>query len=710
MRLNIQTKLAGALLALGLPTVLAMGLLGYLNTQSTIRTLVRQQLGAANASKAAHLRQTMAGIRENVVAVSQDPTIGEALRKFAAASQGQADAENTAKLWDYFRDNYPADDGSPVPEPADTPYARRLQELYIAQNPYPLDRHDELVAPVGDDSPYTRTHRQFHPILKRFRDANGIHNIMLVDATSRRVVYAVLKHADFQAPLEGATLAGSNLKSAIDEALAGRVVFADYQRFAPAFNAPVAYYVAPVGDGDKVIGAIAAQLNPGLLTDLVQGGDVSAVLGKGGDSFVIGEDGLFRSEVRGMKESPDKLFRKLSEAGVSDVKIQRAKREGTAVLNLGLAKESLEIIRQEKTGFGQFPGYDGEPVFATFLPVNIDGVKWTLISRREVADALAPLASLRRGYLLTGLLVLVAFTIAAGLLARTFVQPIRHLGDAARRFGNGETNLQLAERSRDDEFGILARQFDTMVAERDRAEQVQNQIRRNIVHDLKTPVTVIRGMSETLGYPEMAEDPTWREEVLRAIIEQSERLMDDLRDILMPINANYKPELESFDLAQLIERSVRAEKHTTRARDHILTIEGTEEPLIVTADRRKIRRVVENLVSNAIKYSPGNGKHVWIALGRDGDSAVIQVRDEGLGMTQEEMTSVLRQGGRIARHADLGIEGTGFGLDSVQRVLQAHGGTLTGTSEPNRGSTFTATFPIRTSPAETLRHERAELA
>ncbi|RYG28316.1 HAMP domain-containing histidine kinase, partial [bacterium] len=304
--------------------------------------------------------------------------------------------------------------------------------------------------------------------------------------------------------------------------------------------------------------------------------------------------------------------------------------------------------------------------------------------------------------LIASLAVLLVIGAAAYLLAKNFVAPITAMNAAARRFAKGERGIRLAEAHRDDEFGELATQFNAMVEESDRQEKIQQGIRRNIVHDLKTPVTVIKGMGETLTFPEMAEDPTWRDEMVRAIVEQSDRLLDDLKDILQPIDTNYRPDVEEFDLSLLIERVVKSEKHTSRAADHLLVIEGTEAPVMIQGDRRKLRRVYENLLSNAIKYSPGTGKRVIVSLQkREGDEVAISFQDEGLGMDAEQLRSVLGSGGRIESHAQMGIEGTGFGLDSVQTVLRAHGGTLEAISQPNQGSTFTAVLPIRITAATT---------
>jgi signal transduction histidine kinase len=227
-----------------------------------------------------------------------------------------------------------------------------------------------------------------------------------------------------------------------------------------------------------------------------------------------------------------------------------------------------------------------------------------------------------------------------------------------------------------------------------RIEQVSHSLRRNIVHDLKTPVTVIRGYADTLLTPGMADDAELREEMLHGIAEQTERLLDDLKDILVPLDETWRPQLDLFDLSPLIEKAVVAERHTSRAALHKFEVEGTEQPCHIRADRRKIRRVVENLLSNAVKYSPGSGKVVAVNVERNGGEIRIVFRDQGIGMTERQLEHVLSGSGRVVDEA-LGIEGSGFGLDSCRRVLEAHGGSLLASSEIGVGSTFTAILPSR---------------
>ena len=236
--------------------------------------------------------------------------------------------------------------------------------------------------------------------------------------------------------------------------------------------------------------------------------------------------------------------------------------------------------------------------------------------------------------------------------------------------------------------------YPEMVHEVARTERLGLSLRRSIVHDLKTPVTVIRGYAQTLLIPGVVDDPQTQRELLTGVIEQADRLLDDLKDILVPLDDAWTPQPEEFDLSVVLQQAVIAERHTERAQNHRIQIEGVTGHCMVYVDRRKIRRVLENLISNAVKYSPGSGKTVTVHLDFDKDRVRISFSDEGIGMTPDQLDRVLNEEGRILDGL-LGIEGSGFGLDSCRRVLDAHRGRLMATSEPEKGSKFTIEFPRR---------------
>ena len=227
-----------------------------------------------------------------------------------------------------------------------------------------------------------------------------------------------------------------------------------------------------------------------------------------------------------------------------------------------------------------------------------------------------------------------------------------------------------------------------------RLQKTGESIRRNLVHDLKTPVTVIKGYAETLLSLDGQGDEAVEREMLEGIAEQTDRLLDDLKDLIEPFDEAWKPEIIEFDLIELAARAINREKHTARAKNHRFVLHHPDTPIVIHADRRKIRRVIENLLSNSVKYSPGDNKTVTITIQEQNGVASVTVADQGVGMTEKQLETVMESGGRIV-HSQLDIEGSGFGLDSCKRALVAHQGNLIANSIYGVGSTFIASIPVR---------------
>ncbi|RYG27304.1 hypothetical protein EON81_30370, partial [bacterium] len=342
MRLTIQTKLLAILLAIGVPTLVVMGVLGYANGQRTIRDLVRENLVALNATKARHLESYFNDLRRNVGIVASDRTVESALKKFS-------------------------------------PSARRLQELYVERNPYSLGEH-ELFQGGNDGSDYTAVHKDYHPYLRNLQVQYAVNNLMLIDGATRRIVYAVKKNADFQAGLDSPLLQDTNLRETANRALKGETNLVDFQRFAPAFNLPVAYVAVPIHDteasGEKIIGCIVAQIRIEEIDRILSGERNWAQegLGQTGDTYVIGADRRLRSDTRGLRENPERFYKNLVTQGVPQDEIDYMRLRRTSVLAFELKTPAATAAAAGQKGFSETLGFTGNQIFAAYAPLKIEGL------------------------------------------------------------------------------------------------------------------------------------------------------------------------------------------------------------------------------------------------------------------------------------------------------------------------------------------------
>ena len=220
-----------------------------------------------------------------------------------------------------------------------------------------------------------------------------------------------------------------------------------------------------------------------------------------------------------------------------------------------------------------------------------------------------------------------------------------------------------------------------------------------VSHELRTPLTSIMGFAQTLSGDSGTIGAEERGEFLGIIEQESNRLLVMINDLLdmsrmeagRPLPINYA----EVDVRELARHVVRFQSVTTTA--HQFQFEFQEDGVSVVADPDKVEQVLTNLVSNAIKYSPRGGDVTIGGYCRD-DECVVYVRDEGLGMGQEEISRLFERYQRIDRDAIKGIRGTGLGLYLVRALVEAHGGRVWVESEPGKGSTFSFALPLR--PAE----------
>ncbi|MGH9379009.1 MAG: ATP-binding protein [Thermoanaerobaculia bacterium] len=227
-----------------------------------------------------------------------------------------------------------------------------------------------------------------------------------------------------------------------------------------------------------------------------------------------------------------------------------------------------------------------------------------------------------------------------------------------------------------------------------RLEAVRRDFVANVSHELKTPVTAIVGLVETLLADE-AMPPETRRRFLERTAEQTRRLSDLVTDLLALSRLEGRPEQvaqEPVDLSSVAHAALSVHRPAAEARRLTLEEEVTDG-VTVTGDTEALRQAVDNLLSNAIRYTPEGGR-VRLALLRDARRAVLAVQDTGIGIERQHLQRIFERFYRVesARSRELG--GTGLGLSIVKHVARTHGGEVEVESTPGVGSTFRIWLPL----------------
>jgi len=280
-----------------------------------------------------------------------------------------------------------------------------------------------------------------------------------------------------------------------------------------------------------------------------------------------------------------------------------------------------------------------------------------------------------------------AVALVLGLvLARQLTAPIRDLTDAAHLLAGGK--VAHVEVHSQDEIGELGLAFNQMSRSLDRQETLRRNLMADIAHELRTPITVIRGDLEALLDGVFEPTP----EALASLHEETlllSRLVDDLRALAQAEAGQLQLKRETTDLADLLRGVVASFDLQAESQGQTLSLELPVAPLVVDADRQRVRQVVANLVSNALRHAPESG-YVTVSASLDLDEAQISVSDNGPGIATEDLAHLFD---RFWRGGTPRAEGSGLGLAISRELVRAHGGRIWVDSTLNQGTTFHFTLP-----------------
>ncbi|MFZ0076486.1 MAG: ATP-binding protein, partial [Exiguobacterium undae] len=231
------------------------------------------------------------------------------------------------------------------------------------------------------------------------------------------------------------------------------------------------------------------------------------------------------------------------------------------------------------------------------------------------------------------------------------------------------------------------------ITEIKKLEQMRKDFVANVSHELKTPLTSIKGFAETLL--DGAQDvPEIREQFLNIIHDESERmqtLVEDLLELSRLEQDNYQLETTIVDVTSLIRETETLLRRKAAEKQMTIHLE-TEEEVFIRADLNRLKQVVVNLVANALNYTPNDG-NVWISLEDGEEEVMLRIKDDGIGIHPKETQRIFERFYRVDKARSRNSGGTGLGLAIVKHIIDLHHGTIEVESEENKGTTFTIRLP-----------------
>jgi signal transduction histidine kinase len=276
------------------------------------------------------------------------------------------------------------------------------------------------------------------------------------------------------------------------------------------------------------------------------------------------------------------------------------------------------------------------------------------------------------------------------LRARAF-RPIFTLAPVMAGLARGDRGAR-AEESGPAEVVEMARSFNELATAMAKQREAQMAFLAGIAHDLRNPLSVLK-LSVSAIHPEkpLPPEPRIRRtlELINRQLTRLERMVSDFLDMFRIEAGKLELRFEQQDARDLVRGVVELFEATSP--EHRLDLSMPDDSVPMRCDPLRIEQVVANLVSNAIKYSPGGGT-VQISLGRERDEAVIAVTDQGIGMSEEDHPRLFEPFARVGVSKEA-VPGMGLGLFVVRRIVEAHGGRIEVESSLGKGSTFRVFLP-----------------
>lgn len=364
-------------------------------------------------------------------------------------------------------------------------------------------------------------------------------------------------------------------------------------------------------------------------------------------------------------------------------------------LTAGFVPETAEIqLAMESGDTRTYTGYDmltEEKVMAVTAPIYYRGQQ--LIGAVRCVTSLQVLdAQLTRIYLMAAgaFVALTALVIFSNsFFLRSIVGPVLHINEFAKKITGGQYGIRLDE-GYNDEIGELCGTLNEMSAELSRVEKTQNDFISSVSHELRTPLTAIAGWTDTIE--SCLDDPELATQGLAIIKKETRRLsqmVEELLDFSRIEGGGMRLQTEPFDLRGDLYDAVFTYTDMLQQEGMRIEYEEPEEPILVFADKNRLKQVFLNIIDNAGKYGK-DGDRVRVTARAENGSAVVEIRDFGQGIRAEELPFVKE---KFYKGSARG-RGAGIGLSVCNDIVEMHGGTLDIESTFGQGTNVRITLPL----------------
>jgi len=346
----------------------------------------------------------------------------------------------------------------------------------------------------------------------------------------------------------------------------------------------------------------------------------------------------------------------------------------------------------EQFRFRTVDGFGEEGARQVVLPLKTSGGEYVIFITEPLHDPVEQLESIRRIFYFGLPAALLAAGLGGFLLARKSLAPVVAMSNQAEHISVRNLHERLRVRNDDDELGHLANVFNELLSRLDRSFESMRAFMADASHELRTPLSIIRGEADVAL--SQTRDSAEYQAALAIIQDEAKRLsrlVDDMLE-LARADAGQRPlRITAFYLNDLVDECCRAAQVLATQKGLSLKMEPAPD-IAFQGDEDILRRMLLNLLDNAIKYTPAGGS-VIVSLKQESGAVKISVSDTGIGIPAEVAPQIFERFYRISKARSRADGGSGLGLSITKWAAEAHKGSISVTSRVAQGSTFTVILP-----------------
>jgi heavy metal sensor kinase len=357
---------------------------------------------------------------------------------------------------------------------------------------------------------------------------------------------------------------------------------------------------------------------------------------------------------------------------------------------MALFLKEVEGLKTEEASFKDII-YNQHRIRLVNYPFTYNGQVYVV----QVGISPPPMVQLLQGWLYPTMLsiplVLILTSCVGWLFAKRFLKPVQKIIDTAQNITLQDLSARVPQEHYAIEMKSLIEAFNSMIARLEQSFKHIEEFSSHVAHELKTPLTIIRGETE-LALRRNSSEPEDYKEVLKVINDETRKMLKIIEDLLYLARLDFQShvfEFTRFDFTGLLKEVYEQGKVWAAAKQLQIQAHLPEEPIMIKADPLYVRRLFLNLLDNAVKFTPSGG-HIELSAKPENGQVVTTVSDSGVGIPEPVLPKIYD---KLFR-GDASQEGYGLGLSIVQAVVKIHKGHIDVQSKVKQGTTFKVTLPL----------------